>query len=172
MDAPVQVDKHSLKEFTHHLSNLLDQLEAKYAGNPSVHEKVLHFKAVVSLNGSILGKYSGLTPAYVCHKVIEAMYPVRHEICQRNETYFLQEIKLNRTATSEDVELFALVREVWKSPETTEDTKKAVWAFLHVILASGCVAMHQVVDFAVPHGHHHKHPRHQSNKRSGHRARK
>jgi hypothetical protein len=158
-----QFSTRHLVEFEQHLTNFLEQLEAKYAGNREVHGKVREYQALLLASRSLFGQMTGPDPRRICNMIVDAMYQVRHRIVARDESYFLRDITLDpedEYVTENSIELYTLVKRVWDSPETTKDTKHAVWGFLHVILYTGCRAGGRTVDFDHPKGRGHKHHRH------------
>ena len=72
-------------------------------------------------------------------KFMEVITPYKKEIMDCDEEHFLSldPVQIDPNLKTSDLELITIVKDIWRTPTTTDKTKASIWAYLQALLRAG-----------------------------------
>lgn len=72
-------------------------------------------------------------------KFMEVIGPYEKQIMDCDEEHFLSldPTQVDPNISSNDLELITIVKDIWRTPSTTDKTKASIWAYLQALIRAG-----------------------------------
>jgi hypothetical protein len=70
-------------------------------------------------------------------KFMDVLKPFEKEILDCNEKHFLELDPVNLGVDEKEMELISIVKDIWRTPSTSDTTKASIWAYLQGLLQRG-----------------------------------